>query len=141
MKNKPVLIIDDEAIIRLTLSCTLEDLGFTVEPGLTVDTVADGEEALEKLKEKDFELAFLDLRLPGIDGFEVLRQAKKLRPGLRVIVMTAYASVESAVNAMKLGATDFIRKPFTPQIIREAVLGVKEHERLADVYRQRKITY
>ncbi len=126
MRDKPVLIVDDEANIRLTLSRTLEDIG------LTAETAVDGEEALKALREKGFELVFLDLRLPGIDGFEVLRQAKALRPGLRVIVMTAYASVESAVNAMKLGAADFIQKPFTPRKIREIVQGVSEREQLAE---------
>jgi DNA-binding NtrC family response regulator len=121
VENKPVLIVDDEESIRLTLACTLEDLG------LVVEAVEDGEQALERLTAKDFEMAFLDLRLPGIDGFEVLRQARTLRPAMPVIVMTAYASVESKKNALKLGATEFIQKPFTPRIIRMAVLGMRAH--------------
>ncbi|MCE5271862.1 response regulator [bacterium] len=116
MSARKVLIVDDEESIRLTLSCTLEDLG------LEVEAVADGERALDRLRAEDFELVFLDLRLPGIDGMEVLRQAHTLRPNTQVFVMTAYDTLESRVDSLKLGARGFIQKPFTANNIRQVFL-------------------
>ena len=103
MKAKPVLIADDEKNIRLTLSQALESLK------LETDTAVNGEEALAKLRDKDFGLILLDLKMPGMDGMEVLRQLRQIRPDIRVIVITAYGTIESAVEAVKLGAVDFIQ--------------------------------
>ena len=97
MKEKPVLVVDDEKNIRLTLSQTLESLG------LETDTAVNGEEALGKLKKKEFGLILLDLKVPGMDGMAVLRQLREIRPDIRVIIITAYGTVESAVEAMKIG--------------------------------------
>jgi len=124
MKDKSVLIVDDEKNIRLTLSQALEVL--EVETG----TAADGEEALARLKEKEFSLILLDLKMPGMDGMEVLRQVSKIRPDIRIIILTAYGTVESAVEAMKLGAADFIQKPFAAEEIRELVSRVIDREKL-----------
>lgn len=124
MKDKSILIVDDEKNIRLTLSQALETLE------VETDTAADGEEALAKLKEKEFSLILLDLKMPGIDGMEVLRQVSKIRPDIRIIILTAYGTVELAVEAMKLGAADFIQKPFTPEEIRELVSRVMNREKL-----------
>ena len=124
MKGKSVLIVDDEKNIRLTLSQTLEGRGVETE------TAANGEEALAKLKEREFSLILLDLKMPGIDGMEVLRQISKIRPDIRIIIITAYGTIESAVEAMKLGAADFIQKPFSPDEIRELVSRVMDREKL-----------
>ena len=124
MPGKPVLIVDDEKNIRLTLSQSLESLE------LETDTAVNGEEALAKLKEKDYRLILLDLRMPGMDGMEVLRQLREIRPDIRVIIITAYGTIESAVDAMKLGAADFIQKPFSPEEIRRLVSQVIDRERL-----------
>jgi DNA-binding response OmpR family regulator len=124
MKDKSVLIVDDEKNIRLTLSQALEVLE------VETDTAANGEEALAKLKEKEFGLILLDLKMPGIDGMEVLRQVSKIRPDIRIIILTAYGTVELAVEAMKSGAADFIQKPFTPEEIRELVSRVMNREKL-----------
>jgi len=124
MKVGSVLIVDDEHNIRLTLSHALE----TLEVG--IDTAANGEEALAKLKEKEFTLVLLDIRMPGMTGIELLRKLRELRPDIRVIIMTAYGTVESAVDAMKLGAVDFIQKPFVPGEIRELVSRVMDREKL-----------
>ena len=120
MTGKPVLIVDDEKNIRLTLSQSLESLE------LETDTAVNGEEALAKLKEKDYGLVLLDLRLPGMDGMEVLRRLREIRPDIRVIIITAYGTIESAVDAMKLGAVDFIQKPFSPKEIRGLVSQVMD---------------
>ena len=124
MIGKPVLIVDDEKNIRLTLSQSLESLE------LETDTAVNGEEALAKLKEKDYGLVLLDLRMPGMDGMEVLRRLREIRPDIRVIIITAYGTIESAVDAMKLGAVDFIRKPFSPKEIRGLVSQVMDRGKL-----------
>ena len=124
MKGKSVLIVDDEKNIRLTLSQALEVLE------VQIDTAANGEEALAKLKEKEFGLILLDLKMPGMDGMEVLRQVSEIRPDIRIIIITAYGTIESAVEAMKLGAADFIQKPFAPEEIRELVSRVMDREKL-----------
>ena len=132
MARKPILIVDDEKNIRLTLAQSLEPLG------LEIETAVNGEEALERVRSRDFGLLLLDLRLPGMDGMEVLRRVHELRPDIRVVVLTAYGTVESAVKAMRLGAVDFIQKPFAPREIREAVLealsGTKLEEAKAADY-------
>jgi len=124
MKDKSVLIVDDEKNIRLTLSQALEVL--EVETA----TAADGEEALARLKEKEFSLILLDLKMPGMDGMEVLRQVSKIRPDIRIIILTAYGTVESAVEAMKLGAADFIQKPFAAEEIRGLVSRVLDRGKI-----------
>jgi DNA-binding NtrC family response regulator len=119
-----VLIVDDEYNIRLTLSRALETLK------VNIDTAANGEEALAKLKEKEFTLILLDLRMPGMMGMEVLQRLREIRPDIRVIIMTAYGTIESAVEAMKLGAVDFMQKPFAPAEIRELVSRVMNRGKL-----------
>ena len=124
MTGRSVLIVDDEKNIRLTLSQALEVLE------VETDTAANGEEALAKLKEKEFGLILLDLKMPGMDGMEVLRQVSEIRPDIRMIIITAYGTVESAVEAMKLGAADFIQKPFAPEEIRGLVSRVMDREKI-----------
>lgn len=124
MKGKTVLIVDDEKNILLTMSQSLEALQ------LETDTATNGEEALAKLEEKDFVLILLDIRMPGMDGMEVLRKVREIRPDIRVIMITAYGTIELAVEAIKLGAVDFIQKPFSPAEIRELVLRVLDREKL-----------
>lgn len=124
MGQKRILILDDEKNIRLTLAQSLESIGFETE------TAVNGEEALTKVENEDYGLLLLDLRLPGMDGMEVLRRIREFRPDIGVIVLTAYGTIDLAVRAMKLGAVDFIQKPFAPQEIREAVLQATDRERL-----------
>ena len=124
MITQPILIVDDEKNIRLTLSQTLETLG------ADIDTAANGEEALTKLKGREFGLILLDIRMPGMDGMEVLRRVREMRPDIRIIMITAYGTVGSAVEAMKLGAVDFLQKPFDPEEIRELVSRVMERDLL-----------
>jgi DNA-binding response OmpR family regulator len=109
------------------LSHALESLN------LPVEAVVNGEEALRKLQEKTFSLVFLDLKMPGMDGMEVLRRIKDDWPQIRVIIITAHGTIDSAVEAMKLGAADFIQKPFTPGEIRELATLVLEREVLDGV--------
>lgn len=115
MADRSVLIVDDEIYIRATLSFALEKMN------LAVDNAASGAEALNKLAEKSYGLMLLDLRMPGIDGMEVLRRVPEIRPEVKVVIITAYGSVEAAVEAMKLGAVDFLQKPFDPEEVRKLV--------------------
>ena len=103
---KPILIVEDEDIMRESLRDWLTDGGYAVE------TARDGEEALNSVAQRDFEIMILDLRLPGKDGIEVLRQAKEKRPHVKGIIITAYPSVQTAVEAMKEGVVDYLPKPF-----------------------------
>jgi DNA-binding NtrC family response regulator len=123
-KKKRILIVDDEKNIRLTLSEALSAIG--LEP----DTAINGEEALLKLKEKDFNLILLDLKMPGIEGMEVLRKVSSIRPDIRIIIITAHGTIDSAVEAMKLGAVDFIQKPFTVEEIRSLVKEILSRDKI-----------
>ncbi len=105
-KVKPILIVEDEDIMRESLQDWLTDVGYKVE------TAEEGEKALEAIDEKDFGIVILDLKLPGKDGLEVLREAKAKRPQLKGIIITAYPSVQTAIDAMKEGAVDYLPKPF-----------------------------
>lgn len=122
MGKKTVLVVDDEKNIRLTFSETMTQMGFDTR------TASNGEEALTKMQGTEFDLVLLDLRMPGMDGIEVLRRIRERYPKVRVIMITAHGTVESAVEAMKLGAVDFIQKPCTPDEIRELVGKVMERE-------------
>jgi len=123
MGKKPILVVDDEKNIRLTMSQSLEPLEIPVQ------TAVNGEEALQKLREEGpFGLVFLDLKMPGMDGMEALRRIKDDWPKTPVIIITAHGIIESAVEAMKLGAVDFIQKPFSPVEIRELATQVLERE-------------
>ncbi len=124
MAGRRVLVVDDEKNIRLTLTQSLRALE------LETDAAMNGEEALSKIQREPYDLMLLDLRMPGMDGMEVLRRARQLRPELPVVILTAYGSVESAVEAMKLGAVDFLQKPFSPKEIRDLCSEVLARSRL-----------
>ena len=111
-----VLIIDDEQHIRRMMRLTLETAGYEV------GEAPDGAEGTQLFGDgSDWSLVVLDQRMPGIDGLETLRELKKRNRNARVVMATAYASIELAVDAMKLGATDFVRKPMTPEVLRNSV--------------------
>jgi NtrC-family two-component system response regulator AlgB len=117
-----VLIIDDEASLRRTLRITLESMGHVVAEA------ANSAQALERLGHRPFDLAFLDLRLARELGLDLLPELLRLAPGLHVVVVTAYATIETAVEAMRRGAFDYLPKPFTPDALRVA-LGRSEKVR------------
>ncbi|MGW8195299.1 MAG: sigma-54-dependent transcriptional regulator [Desulforhopalus sp.] len=104
--KKSILIVEDEKILRISLADALKGEGYTV-----LD-VAHAEEALLAIKQGDFSLIITDIRLPGISGLEVLRQSMQLAPSTPVIVMTGYGNIKDAVESMRIGAFDYITKPF-----------------------------
>jgi len=115
MKTR-ILVIDDEDHIRRVMRMTLEAAGYEV------GEAADGPRGLEAFGDGSaWDTVLLDQRMPGMDGLETLRRMKERRAEARVIMITAYASIELAVDAMKLGALDFVRKPMTPETVRNAV--------------------
>jgi two-component system NtrC family response regulator len=119
-----ILIIDDKDSMRQMLSRTLESEGYEVE------TAKDGEGGLEKAKEKKYDLILADLKLPKMDGIEVLSSLKDLDPEVAVIMMTAYGTIESAVEAMKQGAFDFLAKPFDTDHLNVLIKRALENRRL-----------
>jgi len=116
-----ILVVDDESIVRNSLDAWLGD-----EEGYTVAMAGSGDEALEKLEKESFHLMLLDIKMPGMDGVEVLEKAKALQPDLNVLMMTAYATVETAVGAMKIGAMDYLIKPFEPDDLMPKITAVYE---------------
>ncbi len=119
-----ILVVDDELIVRESLSNYLREDGYEAIPE------ERGEEALRKIEAENWNILFVDLKMPGMDGLEVLRQAKKIKEDLPVIIITAYATIDSAVQAMKDGAYDYIVKPFDPEAIALLVEKVVEHQNL-----------
>jgi len=106
MDSIKILIVDDEAPIREVLQRGLSQMG-----GFLVDTAKNGQEAIEKVERETFDMVLTDLMMPEMDGMELLRIVKGTRPELPVIMMTAYGSIDNAVEAMKIGANDYITKP------------------------------
>ena len=119
-----VLIVDDEKNIRLTVSATLKSMQ------CETDAAVNGEEALTKIAQKEYDLILLDIKMPGMDGMTVLERIRKIKPGISVVMITAHGTVANAVDAMKLGAVDFLQKPFTPDEIRHAVALVLDRRML-----------
>ena len=117
-------IIDDEPIIHEVLSELLTSEGYVTEHS------SGGEEALKKFTHQEYDLILLDLLMPGMDGIEVLRQLKKIDPHAIIIIITAYASVESAISAMKTGAFDYIQKPFKHDELILTIERALEHKKL-----------
>lgn len=110
-----ILVLDDEKNIRLTVRRCLEI------SEIAIDDAINGEEALLKLSQNEYNLLLLDLKLPGIDGMEILKSIRKLYPEMKVIIISAHGTIQTAVEAMKEGAVDFLEKPFAPSDLRQIV--------------------
>ncbi len=129
-----ILVIDDDEPIRDACRQTLS------KDGCHVEVATDGNEGLRRLKKESYDLILLDIKMPGLSGVEVLEKLKDIDPEAIVVMITGYPSVDSAVQAMKLGAYDYIPKPFTPDELRIVVRRALEKQRLTleNVYLKRK---
>jgi DNA-binding NtrC family response regulator len=119
-----ILVVDDEPIVVQSLGDWFR------QDGHRVDTAQNSREALSLVGEKDYDLAFIDIKMPGIDGLELQSRLAAVKPDMTVIIMTAYASVETAVKALKAGAYDYIAKPFDPEELSLMVRRAGEHRSL-----------
>jgi DNA-binding NtrC family response regulator len=125
MHEKLILIADDERMIRQALARVL------AKAGLAVLTASDGAEAMEILTRGRVDAALLDIRMPGLEGMEVLARARRISPDLRVILMTAFGTVEGAVEGLKLGACDYVTKPLDLDAVVQKMQRLLETPRLA----------
>ncbi len=124
-ENAYILVVDDEGANRYSVSKTLQRVGYIVSEA------ASGEEALEIMNTQTYDVVLTDIRMPGLDGVELLRQIKEESPDVIVILMTAYASLGTAVEALRLGAHDYLIKPSSSQDIRQSVSrGVERAQNL-----------
>ncbi|MBN1202361.1 MAG: response regulator transcription factor [Anaerolineae bacterium] len=110
-----ILVVDDEGAIRYSISKTLQRVGYQVH------TAATGEEALEMMQYQEYDVVLTDIRMPGLTGVELLAEIKHLAPDSVVILLTGYASLETAIESLRLGAHDYLVKPSSSQNIRQSV--------------------
>ena len=101
-----ILVVDDEDALRMVLSSELQSSGYEV------GTASDGDEAINQVQSKKFDLVLLDIKMPRVDGFEVLKFIKKNQPNIKVIMLTGFADLKNAIESKKHGAEDFVSKPY-----------------------------
>jgi len=115
MEKGKVLVIDDEEIVLKSVNKILS------EENYVVDVTSSGRQGIDRAIERSYDVVLSDIRMPDIGGMRVLRDIKRAKPSLAVIMITGYGSVQSTVQAMKLGAADYLEKPFTPDQLLKAV--------------------
>ncbi|MCP2606630.1 sigma-54-dependent Fis family transcriptional regulator, partial [Candidatus Aminicenantes bacterium AC-708-I09] len=126
MSKEKILIVDDEVGIRSSLSGVLEDEGYMVK------AVESGEEGLDLLKKENFDLVLLDVWLPGQDGIEILKKIKEINENIVVIMISGHGTIETAVQATKLGAYDFLEKPLSLEKVNLTVKNALKHKKLEE---------
>ncbi|HEX9972589.1 MAG TPA: response regulator [bacterium] len=124
IENPQILVIDDDRVIRLACEKTLETIGYSVE------TAENGKVGLENVKAKDYDLVLLDLMMPEMSGSEVLDQIREYDKNIVVVIITGFATIESAVETLRKGVYDYIPKPFLPDELRNVVRKGLEHREL-----------
>ncbi|MGC8603849.1 MAG: response regulator, partial [Desulfomonilaceae bacterium] len=134
-KKGKILVLDDEKIVLDSVTRILEDENYQIH------TCRNGEQALQTLKEGGFDILITDLKMPGMDGLQAMEAMLEIDPDLSVIMFTAYSTVDSAVKAMKLGAVDYIRKPFTPDQLTDLVEKVMNSRKAKLEKRYREDTF
>lgn len=122
MSQAKILVVDDDKNIRRTVTMALESLDYFVH------TAFDGNDAMVQLRGDKYDLIITDLKMPGMDGMELLQEAIAQYPEIKIVLISAHGTVDNAVEAMKLGAVDFLQKPFTPKELRNLVYNVLEAE-------------
>jgi DNA-binding NtrC family response regulator len=134
-KRWKILIVDDERVMRESMAAWLR------EDGYPVDTAASGQEAIGLTRERDYAMCFVDLKMPpGMDGIETMMELRKIRPEASVIIITAYATVDTAITAMKEGASEYIVKPCSPEeisLLVQRIVKVKNIQRENTILRKK----
>jgi two-component system response regulator HydG len=121
-----ILVVDDELIVRESL------IGWLKKAGYEVQGAEGGHRAIELLKERDYDLTFLDIKMPDMSGIDVLTHITTNYPQTMVVMITAYGSVETAVDAMKIGANDYLMKPFEPEQLMLLVEKLLQQKKIID---------
>ncbi len=121
-----ILVVDDELIVRESL------VGWMKRAGHNVDAASGGHQALEMISRNEYDLVFLDIRMPDLNGLDALKNIKMVSPHILVVMITAYATVETALEAMKSGADDFLIKPFDPEQLKLLVEKLLNQKKLVD---------
>ncbi len=122
-KPSKVLVVDDDDVVRLSYERSLKAANSNVE----VETALNGEDALKAMERKTFDVVLLDLRMPGMDGMTVLKSIKRDWPASGIVVITGYPTIESAKEAMRLGACDYLAKPVSPaEIVNAATTAIAQ---------------
>ena len=127
MEKGKVLIVDDDPIVRDVLADILAGVG-----GYSTDVAIDGVEGMEKLRNNEYDVVFTDLSMPRLNGMDLLRETKRSVPSLSVVVITSFSTIETAINAMKEGARDFITKPFNVNTVVSIADRIVGERRLLD---------
>ncbi|HWR97743.1 MAG TPA: response regulator [Candidatus Methanoperedens sp.] len=120
--EKRVLVVDDDQVVGKSFERVLSEKGYKV------DTALNGREAFEKYAGADFDMVFMDLKMPGPDGLEVAQRIKEMNPWLPIVVVTGYGTQEAEERAKVIGVADFLHKPLTPAAIEEVAARVTEHK-------------
>jgi DNA-binding NtrC family response regulator len=129
-----ILVADDDEIVREVITTLLAQQGYAVIPA------ADGVEALNRLRSAEFHLIITDLKMPGVDGIEVLKHASRMNPDITVVILTAYGTLDTTLEAMQEGAYDYLTKPFkTQEIIILAERVWRRAQLIADNRELRKV--
>jgi DNA-binding NtrC family response regulator len=129
-----LLVVDDDAAIRKTLSMILEKEGYSVE------TVANGKQAIEASKKQFFNVALIDVRLPDVDGTELLERLKETEPKMVKIIVTGYASLQNAIDAVNKGADGYVLKPFDADALLAMIEKHLKKQRESMEYGEKKVT-
>jgi len=125
-KRTKLLIVDDESIVRESLHDWLIGVGYDVE------VAESGKEALRIIKQKKIKIMLADLVMPGMDGIELMKEARKIVPTLSTIIITAHATIETAISAIREGAHDYVEKPFCPEKVELLIGKLVEHQKLIE---------
>ncbi len=125
-KKNEILVVDDEDIVRESLHDWLDGVGYDVT------VAASAEEALEILKKKKFNIMLADLVMPGMNGIELMKEAKRMYPTLAAVIITAHATIQTATTAIREGAFDYIEKPFCPEKVELIIEKLVEHQDLIE---------
>ncbi len=130
MKDFSILVVDDDRLAADSLAKFFQRRSYPVA------MAADGQEGLERFKADEFDVVLLDIHLPAVGGLDLLKQMKELRPEIAVVMMTAYASIDSAIQALRLGAFDYVIKPFEPDEISRIMERLVERKELIEANRE-----